>query len=66
MKNKLYAVLKRLGHFQALLLLTLLFLLVVVPYGLLLKICGSKQLPAGRWSAIDNPTLTLFDLQRSF
>jgi hypothetical protein len=66
MKERFLSLLKRLGHFQAQLLLTLLFVLVVSPYGILLRLTRGHQLPGGRWAVMEQRPPTLSDLRRSF
>ena len=66
MKQKILAGLKRLGHFQAQIFLILLFVLILVPYALVLRLFVRSFLPDGRWSPVEEHTSSLNDLRRSF
>lgn len=66
MKNGFHAILKRLGHFQAQVFLGVLFVVVLVPYALLLKLFVRSFLPRGHWSPVENQPQKLDDLRRSF
>ncbi|PLY00120.1 MAG: hypothetical protein C0623_08020 [Desulfuromonas sp.] len=55
----------RLGHFQALLVLFLLFWLVLTPYAVILKWCGFRFLPKSVWHKADNK-MDLQSLRRIF
>lgn len=66
MKDRCLKILERLGHFQAQLLMTLMFLLIVAPYGVLLCLFGSGKLPSGRWQKVERQQSDLARLRRTF
>lgn len=66
MKRKFYTCLKRLGHFQAQVFLSVLFVIVLVPYALVLKLFVRSFLPRGDWTPVDNQPQNLDDLRRSY
>ena len=56
----------RLGHFQAQLLLTLLFVLFLAPYAIFLRLFGLARLPDGRWQESEPGQSVLARLRRTF
>ena len=66
MKQKILAGLSRLGHFQAQLFLVVLFVLILIPYALLLRLFVRSFLPKGHWCDVEHQSTLLDDLRRSF
>jgi len=66
MKTILRKGLMKLGHIQALLLLTLFYFVVLTPYGLLIRTLKRDLLPPGRWQDSEDAEITLESLRRSF
>jgi len=66
MKERIKIILLRLGHFQAQLLLTLLFILVLSPYAMFLRLFGQAHLPDGRWQPVEQSRADLPGLRRTF
>jgi hypothetical protein len=56
----------RLGHFQAMLLLTVMFVVILTPYALLLRLFGQGKLPAGEWRNVEDKQPDLVRLRRTF
>ena len=66
MKQKILAGLSRLGHFQAQLFLVVLFIFVLVPYALILRLFVRSFLPKGHWYDVEYQSTSIDDLRRSF
>ncbi len=58
--------LKKLGHWQAMILLTLVFFLVLTPYGLLVRCWKKDLLPRGDWQKVEGAETNLDSLRRTF
>jgi hypothetical protein len=58
--------LQKIGHFQAQLFLTVLFVLLLTPYALLLRLFVRSFLPQGHWRDVENHETALDDLRHSF
>ena len=66
MKARCKRFLERLGHFQAMLLLTIMFVVILTPYALLLRLFGQGKLPAGEWRSVEEQDTELTRLRRTF
>lgn len=66
MKDRCLRILEKVGHFQAQLLLSLMFLLLLTPYALLLRLFGQGRLPKGGWQTIEQQRSDLASLRRTF
>jgi hypothetical protein len=66
MKKKFITAIKLLGHFQAQLFLVVLFVCILTPYALLLRLFMPSFLPPGNWQDVENHETALDDLRRSF
>lgn len=66
MKAGLMRLLTRLGHFQAQLLLTIVFAAILTPYALLLRLFGVAKLPDGQWQAVTEQGSDLDRLRRTY
>ena len=66
MKARCKKLFERLGHFQAMLLLTVMFVVVLTPYALLLRLFGQGKLPTGEWQNVEEQQTELSRLRRTF
>ncbi len=66
MKTRCKRFLERLGHFQAMLLLTVMFVIFLTPYALLLRLFGQGKLPPGEWQKVVEQQAELSRLRRTF
>ena len=66
MKERCKKLLLWFGHFQAQLLLTLMFVLLLTPYALLLRLFGQARLPEGQWREVEQNSSALPRLRRTF
>ena len=57
---------ERLGHFQATVLLTVIFVVVLTPYALLLRLFAQGKLPTGEWQSVEDQRQNLARLRRTF
>lgn len=66
MKAWMLSCLKKLGNFQARLLLTLVFFIILTPYGLLVRCWKKDLLPRGEWQEVEGAEVNLESLRRTF
>lgn len=66
MKERLLRILQKLANFQARLLLTLVFFLVITPYGLLIRCWKKDLLPGGQWLDVEEAEANLENMRRTF
>lgn len=66
LRERLLSALRVLGHFQAQFLLTVLFFLVVTPYGLLLRLFRARLGYGAAWHPADRSGGSLARLRKTF